>query len=133
MLSGMMMMQLSGLSQNEKKIDTGQICLLRADALYHIARSDSLTQYKKLVKEKQKDIDSLFTALKLLDSAIKEYKGKDILYADIRRLTEDQIKDLRDEIKILKDEIKRMRRSRTWDRVIQVGVIGVLTYLYITK
>lgn len=126
-------MQLEMRSQPVNKIDTSLMWVKRVDVLYHFSRSDSLTQYKKLVREKQKDLDSMTKAIKLQQETIVEYKGKDSLYKRVDSLNNHVVSLLESDIKILNREIKRLKRSRVGDRIVEGAIILILGYLTLTK
>jgi hypothetical protein len=92
-----------------------------------------LTGYKKLLKEKQKDIDSLYEAIKIQRETIVEYHGKDSLFRRIDSLNAHVATLQDDKIKILTAEIKRGKRQRTGDNIKQGIIIGILGYLSLKK
>lgn len=113
------------------------VCMSTADAIYHIGRSDSLTGYKKLVFEKQKDIDTLNARIIILGEKIKEYQGKDSLYKDIRLLMEGQMKDMKNQRATLEAEVasvkKELRRERFKRKIITgVGILSTAGALLLT-
>jgi len=67
---------------------TGSVLIDRADAAYHLKRSDSLTGYKQLVSAKQKDIDTLQARVNILLSTIQTLNEKD---AETVRLYNEQL------------------------------------------
>ena len=135
-----MTMQLKLHSQSGKGIDTSLICINKQDALYHLSRSDSLTGYKKLVAEKQKDIDTLNARIIILGEQIKQYRSKDTIYSEIAKLKDEQMQEMKEQRLLFQDQLngyekllKKERRKRFLTAAGGVITTGLVAYLYLTK
>ena len=117
-------------SQPGKK---GTINVEKEDYVYHLKRSDSLQDYKKLVAAKQRDLDTLLARISTLEKLSSTLEAKDSL---TQAFYQYQISNLKEQqttcesiIISLKKEIKRERRKRKLVTAAGIITTGLAIYL----
>lgn len=134
MLTLLIMMTASGLhSQN----DSGKLWINRQDALRKLAQADSLSSYKLIVANKQKDIDLLQQRIAVLQDVIKNLNDKD---AESVAKYNAQLKVMQDERLLFMDQLngyekllRKEKRKRFWTGLLGVATTLTASFLFITK
>lgn len=119
----------SGLHSQER-IDTVQkMWINRQDALRKLAQADSARTLKKIVQEKQKDIDTLSARINILKEVISEYKEKEVINFNVVNSYEKQIIVLNSEKEIYKQQVfdfekllRKEKRKKKW-----TAISGIVT------
>lgn len=103
--------------------DSSKIWIPRQDALNVLAKADSLSVYKLIVKNKQSDIDTLIariSGLKNIESALQQ---KDNNNLKIIKEKDDQKHLLEEQKSILSKQLRKEKRKRRW--MSFVGLVGM--------
>lgn len=116
---------------------TKSVLIDREDAAYHLKRSDSLTGYKQLVREKQRDIDTLQARIAVLQSVILTLNQKDSatvkLYQEQLAVMKDQKALYADQLNGYEKLLRKEKRKRRFWQVLTGVVAGGAGYLILTK
>lgn len=118
--------------------DTTKVWIPRTDALRVLAQADSMKVYKKLVSQKQADIDTLTQRIDALQNVITQLKAKDATNQSIVSTYENQVKEMTDIRTEMQNEINywqklflKEKRKRFWTTV--GGIIGIGAAIYFFK